>query len=112
VWDVVQSSHGLTLDTRLSRAEDVRAVSVESVLYLLSVNQNRFYALEGTAREIWEMLDGLRTLRDIAAHLREAYGLPAGKAEADVVSFAGSLLDAGLVVKDKCSDEQEAETPA
>lgn len=55
-------------------------------------------ALNGTARDIWSLVDGRATLDDIVTTLARAYQVEPGAIEEDVRAALAQLVDAGVVV--------------
>jgi hypothetical protein len=60
---------------------------------------NKILGLNGTGRRMWELLDGARTLKEIAGQLAEAHGVSAKQSLKDVLRFAEDLLSRQLVAK-------------
>ncbi len=52
--------------------------------------------LNGTGGRVWERLDGIRTLGDIAAELAKEHGVDADQTLSDVVAFAAVLVERSL----------------
>lgn len=55
------------------------------------------YSLNETASFLWELIDGRRTVRQLADALVEQYDVSPDQAMADVAELAESLEPAGLV---------------
>ncbi|WP_372727398.1 PqqD family protein [Nocardioides sp.] len=55
--------------------------------------------LEGTAAAIWQLVDGVRSERDICQELAEAYGAPFEVVADDVAAFLNQMVEAGLLVE-------------
>jgi hypothetical protein len=52
-----------------------------------------------TGTDIWLLVDGQRSLEDIAAELSSRYGTPLEDARQTVLDFVAKLLEAGIVAK-------------
>ncbi|MCU0231117.1 MAG: PqqD family protein [Acidobacteria bacterium] len=64
---------------------------------LLGSAGDRIHVLNDTAREIYLLCDGTRTLEQIAAALRATYDVTPEKARADVLRVIGELDEAGVL---------------
>jgi hypothetical protein len=56
------------------------------------------YVFEGSAAQVWAVLDGDRTEAEVVSDLAEAYDVPPGTVEPDVREFIDRLVGLGLVV--------------
>lgn len=92
---------GVTLDAVLSPGDDVVAREVDGNLVLVPLVaglgdvEAGLLTLNETGRAVWELLDGRRTLREVAARIAERFGAPLSQVEPDVLSFASELLGSG-----------------
>ena len=57
----------------------------------------RIFAVDPVGDFVWQRLDGMASLREIAEALCGAFDVDPEAAEADVCAFAGELIGAGLV---------------
>lgn len=64
---------------------------------LLGSAGDRIHVLNDTAREIYLLCDGTRTLEQIAVALRATYDVTPEKALADVLRVIGELDEAGVL---------------
>ncbi|HET6613042.1 MAG TPA: PqqD family protein [Kofleriaceae bacterium] len=71
-----------------------REVSGEMVI--LDQDGGRIFGLNASGGHMWRLLDGRRSLTDIAAELASHFAIPHERAERDVVALAGQLVDRGL----------------
>lgn len=65
---------------------------------VLGANGKLTYPLDGLAAFIWRRLDGKRDLAAIHADIVAEYDVEPGVAETDLLSFADTLVEAGLIV--------------
>ncbi len=61
--------------------------------------ENDLFSLNETGAAIWDLLDGSRTLGEVAAALREQYEAEPGEIERDVSGIAAELLKRGMLVE-------------
>jgi len=88
----------LTLDDVLLPAPGVVSRESGDELVVVLPERGRFIVLNGTGMEVFQLVDGRRTLGESAATLAGRYDVPLERAQADVLAFAGKLLDRGAVV--------------
>jgi len=63
----------------------------------MSVASDSYFMLEGSARDIWDLIDGQRNVGEIVARLTEIYEIDAQACEADVLAFLATLSDNGMI---------------
>lgn len=64
---------------------------------LLHLKSGQYHGIDTVGWAIWNLLDGARSLDEIAEALRAQYPDAPGRVGHDVVSFVQGLLDRGLV---------------
>ena len=72
-----------------------RVIDGEAVMVLPS--SGRVHTLNGVGTRFWELVDGTRTLGDIAGQLAEEFDAPAARIETDCHEFARELRERGLL---------------
>ena len=87
----------LTLDDSLVLAPGIVSRESDDELLVILPERGKFVVLNGTGADVFRLVDGQRTLEEIAAALSERYGVPLEQARADVLPFAEELLDQGVV---------------
>lgn len=65
--------------------------------HLIVQGDHAVFVLGRYAKEVWELCDGTRTLRDIANEAARKYLLPFDKAAAHLKLFLEQLRDKGLL---------------
>jgi hypothetical protein len=85
------------LDDVLSITPGVIARESEGELVVVLPDQGKFVVLNGTGAEMFQSMDGRRTLADIAAILSERYNVPLEQTQSDVLALAQKLLDRAAV---------------
>ncbi len=99
----------MTEDARLggvyTRSEDVVARDIEGELIIVPLVsgvgnlEDELYTLNDTGREIWDRLDGQRTLGAVAESLAAEYEAEPGEIEQDVLGLLSELLGRRMVVE-------------
>ena len=70
---------------------------VEGEAVLLDLEGRRIMGLNATGSFVWGLLDGRRTLAQVAAAVADCFHVGTERATADVTCFVSSLRDRGLV---------------
>lgn len=84
-------------DTVGPHAADVMEQAVDDEMIVFNPATETYFTLNRTAREVWELADGTRSVSDIAAELARRYDLDADLLTADVAEIVASFHDAGLI---------------
>jgi hypothetical protein len=84
------------------RQQDVllRDVAGESLLIPVRNNvaeMNAIFALAGIGPDVWQLLDGVRTLQAVCESIAESYDVSPDAAWRDLSDFVAQLADAGLI---------------
>ena len=95
----------LSFDDILSPSPGVLSHQSEDELVVVLPGEGRFIVLNKTGAAVFQMLDGKRTLGEIAAALSESYGISLECARRDVLAFVGKLLERGAVIQKEQEDE-------
>jgi hypothetical protein len=85
------------LNDVLSIAPGVVSRESDGELVVVLPEQGKFVVLNGTGADVFQALDGQRSLAEIAATLSARYDVPLEKTQGDVLTLAQKLLDRGAV---------------
>ena len=96
----------LDLDDVLILAPGVVSRESGSELVVVLPEQGKFVVLNETGADVFQSMDGRRTLGEIAATLSKRHDVPLEQVETDVLALAGKLLDRKAVHPVK-ENEQE-----
>jgi hypothetical protein len=86
-------------------SEDVVSREIEGELIIVPLAsgigdlEDELYTLNGTGRAIWDLMDGQRTLREIAEELEGRYRGSLEVITRDVVGIAGELAKRKIIVR-------------
>ncbi len=86
----------LTSDTVLTADPAIVWREVAGEVVLLNPNSDRIMGLNGCGGTTWKLLDGVRSLGDIANEIASNFAVGTDKVLADVVTFAAVLVERGL----------------
>lgn len=70
---------------------------IDGELVLLDVDGKQLIGVNDVGARIWELMDGVRTIGDIAHALTEEFDAPLETSMADVRAFLGELVALGAV---------------
>ena len=87
----------LTLNDVLVKTPEAVSRESDGELVVVLPERGRFIVLNETGAEVLQLVDGQRTLEEIAVTLSEHYGVPLAQTQADVLALAEKLLDRGAV---------------
>jgi 4-diphosphocytidyl-2C-methyl-D-erythritol kinase len=88
-----------TLDNVLAPAPQVASRESQGELVVVLPEKGKFIVLNGTGAEVFQLMDGQRTLEEIATAVSEQYEAPLEQVQADVLTLAKKLLDRGVVLE-------------
>ena len=83
------------LNDVLSIAPGVVSRESDGELVVVLPEQGKFIVLNGTGADVFQSVDGQRSLAEIAATLSERHDVSLKRTQADVLTFAQKLLDRG-----------------
>ena len=87
----------LTLASAPRPSREVIAQNVQEELVLVLPQEGKVKVLNPVGAFVWERLDGSRTLQSVADMLCREYAVSPAQAAQDVLDFAASLLERGLI---------------
>lgn len=71
---------------------------IDDEIVVMNLESGEFFSLTGTAREIWQLLDGTRDRAGLLAELARSFAVQPAEIDADLDLFLDSLAGAGLIV--------------
>jgi len=81
----------------LKQKEDVIAQPVAGEVVLFDLTSGNYHSLNELGARIWELLDGNRSLTDIADQLTSEYDAPAAEIAQDLRALVEDMLRNGLL---------------
>ena len=79
------------------RSENFVATTLDEDVLIVDLDGGELFSLSGTARTIWEAIDGSRSESDIAFQMVQAHEGEADCIEADVTALVNDLEKAALI---------------
>lgn len=70
---------------------------IDNEVVVMSLDTGDFFSLTGTARDIWDLIDGTRDAEEIVTTLAERYAMPRQSIAAELRAFVDQLTSAGLL---------------
>ena len=87
----------LALDTRLAKNEKIPWRLIEEEAVLLDLDEGEVLRLNPVGAEIWNAIDGTRTVAEIVAHICRTFEVSHRTARRDAQQFLKQLLRHELV---------------
>ena len=97
---------------QLERSSEPVAVKVDGAVVMMSIEQEMYFGLEGTAGRIWELLSAPQSIESICQQLTQEFDIETASCEADVRGFLSQLLEEGLVRRVNATASTAAPTGA
>jgi len=95
----------LRLTAVCAPSDDVVAREIEGEIIIVPLASgigdadDELFTLNETAKAIWQLLDGKRTLQDVSRELSAEFEFPAGEIERDVLGLVEELLKRRILVE-------------
>jgi hypothetical protein len=95
----------VSLDAVYAPSEDVVAREIEGEIIIVPLvagigdMEDELYTLNETGKDIWDRLDGQRSLRAVVKDLSAEYEAPAGEIQADVLGLVGELVSRRMLIE-------------
>lgn len=78
-------------------ASNVETATTEDGTVLLDVDQGRFYGLNSTGTEVWQLLINGRSVEQITGDFAARYNAPPERIRTDIDAIVSQLRDRGLL---------------
>lgn len=79
------------------RADRLVETAIDDEIVVMDIDTGDFFSLAGTARSIWQLIDGTRDQPALVAALAQSYGCAPDALTGDVARFVEELAAANLV---------------
>jgi len=86
----------LEIGTRVRRTKSSAGQGLGDDYLVLDLSSGNYYGLGEVGGWFWKRLDGSVTVGELAAETAERYGVEPARAQADLLSFVGELVQSGL----------------
>ena len=90
----------MIVTTKLRPTETFKGTDLGDEYLFYDRENDRVHVLNGTAREIYLLFDGVRSQEEVARVVAEKYELEAKRAQDDVADAVTHLLDLGVLRTD------------
>ncbi|MEJ7758756.1 MAG: PqqD family protein [Gemmatimonadaceae bacterium] len=81
----------------VSKAKKIPAKELEGEMVLLNLENGDYVALNEPGMEIWKLLEGEKSVEELARELAKVYSIPATTALKDALTFLGNLQSKGFI---------------
>ena len=89
----------MNLDTKLKIPTHVMSRLVGDETVLLNLETGLYFGLDGVGQVIWESVSAGENLRSAVAMIVAGFDVDEDQAAADVLAFAGTLVERGLLAE-------------
>jgi hypothetical protein len=95
----------ISQNTIYAISDDVVAREIEGEIIIVPLVagigdlEDELFTLNETGKAIWELLDGRRSLQEVARELSEKYAAEPEKIQTDVLGLVGELLHRGMIIE-------------
>lgn len=96
--DVSSKKQKISLETVISRKEEVTTAELDGDICMLDIETGKYYALDAVGSDIWSLISDPRTTRDIIAQLLKAYEIDEETCQSQVLDFLGELNEKNMLV--------------
>lgn len=87
----------ISLESKFVKNDDIAWRIIDGEALVVSPKDSLIYPLNEVATKIWELLDGKRTISDIASIICEEFDGDVKTMQNDTIDFVEELLKAGLI---------------
>ncbi|HUF87243.1 MAG TPA: lasso peptide biosynthesis PqqD family chaperone [Thermohalobaculum sp.] len=87
------------LETVVVRGSEHVEAEMGGQTVMMSIARGKYFALDGTARRIWELVAEPASVAEIVDRLVAEYEVDRERCTAEVMAFVRELLDNGLIVE-------------
>lgn len=87
--------------TILNKKKKLPWRNIENNIIIVDLDREKVLDLDNSAKEIWELIDGKKSITDIAENLIEKYDISKQDIVKDIISFINELLKRELVYEEK-----------
>lgn len=88
------------IDAIPRRNPSVASSTLDGEAVIVHVEQRKIAVFNGVGARLWELVDGQRTIRDIARVIADEFEVSLEKAESDALAFCHDLAGRGLLTLD------------
>lgn len=79
------------------RTDQFSETAIDDEIVVMSLDSGDLFSLTGTARTIWQLIDGARDRSALLAALARTYDCDETEIAGDLDAFVGQLSQAGLI---------------
>lgn len=81
-------------------ADHFSETEIDDEVVVMSLSSGDFFSLTGTARAIWQLIDGTRDIDTLVAELATGFAADPATVRSDIEAFLTDLRQAGLLRDD------------
>lgn len=88
----------VSLESCPSRSEDLVWRKIDEEIVILTEDGRSIHTLDKVGGVIWELVDGTKSVQDIATLICDRFDVSPETAQADVLEFCRELADKSIIV--------------
>jgi hypothetical protein len=88
----------VSLDSVPSKSDDLVWRSIDEEIVILTEDGRKIHTLDKVGGAIWELIDGSKSVKDIAELICERFDVSLDEAQADTLEFCGELVDKKILL--------------
>ena len=81
----------------IRRSPEIVSSALDEALLFMNISSGHYLMLEGSGRDIWDLIDGERRVDDIVDEIGRTYDVEAETCRRDVLAFMHALSENGMV---------------
>jgi hypothetical protein len=91
------TSRRLSVDTTVSHTSGLVAADMGGQTVIMSIENGKYYSLDGIGSRIWELIGKPCTVRDLVTALLAEYEVEEERCQDNVLVFLNKMIDDGLI---------------
>ncbi len=91
------TTRNLSLTSIVQRNTEPISVDVEESVVMMSVEQEKYYSVDGVGARIWQLVESKRSVSEVCDILASEYAVDAEQCQAEVLDFLTQLTEQGLL---------------
>ncbi len=88
----------ITLNSVVTRSDDIVAGVVDADVMMMSIENGKYYQLNPSAGQIWDMLEQPRTVAELCNMLSKDFKVTPEVCQTDVLHFLNELASRKIVI--------------
>ena len=87
----------IEMTTLVTQGDKQIATELNNTVVMMSVEQGKYYGLDGVGSRIWNLLEQPHRIMEVCAIIQDEFAVERATCERDVLDFLSQLITAGLL---------------